>query len=145
MSETFKIEGLRELSKQLSRLGKSTGSKVLRSAAMTATLPVVKAAKADIQKGSRAHKTHTGRLVAPGFASRNVARRSSLSRDKRTAYVSIGVKREAFYAVSFLELGTKYIQKRPWLTKALEREQKNVVSRFGKALKKKIDVEARKK
>ena len=145
MSESYKIEGLNELSKQLSTLGPKVGSKFLRSALMSSALPVVKAAKADVPTGKKPHKTHKGRLVAPGFAARNIAKRSALSRDKRTAYVSIGVKREAHYAISFLELGTKYIAKRPWLVKALERNKGAVISRFKAILRKKIEQEAKKR
>ncbi len=153
MSETYKIEGLKELSDQLSGLGANVGGKFLRSAAMSATLPVVKAARTGVPKGSIPHMTGRGkratkryntRLVAPGFASRSIARRSKLSRDKRTASVSIGVKGEAYYAVSFLELGTKHIPKRPWLTRALERNKGAVISRFIQTLRKKIDQEVRK-
>ena len=142
---SFEVEGLKQLSKQLSTLGPKVGSKFLRSALMSAALPVVKSAKANVPIGNESHKTHKGRIVAPGFAARNVAKKSALSRDKRTAYVSIGVKREAFYAVNFLELGTKHIPKRPWLTKALQKEQFNVIRRFKATLKKKIEQEAKKR
>ena len=144
------LEGFNELSKKLSELGEKVGSKYLRQSLMAAALPVVKAAKADIPKGSTAHKlavgrksrkfkTYKGRLVAPGFASRNIARKSFLSRNKRTAFVLIGVKKEAFYALNFLELGTKNMPKRPWLTKALERQQRAVIRRLGDRLRKKIE------
>ena len=142
---SFEVEGLEKLSKQLTTLGPKMGSKFLRSALMSAALPVVKSAKASVPVGNESHKTHKGRIVAPGFAARNVAKKSTLSRDKRTAYVSIGVKREAFYAISFLELGTKHIAKRPWLTKALQKEQFNVIRRFKATLKKKIEQEAKRR
>ncbi len=133
------LEGFNELSKKLSALGEKVGSKYLRQSLMAAALPVVKAAKADVPKGNKEHKTYKGRLVGGGFAARNIAKRSSLSRDKRTAYVRIGVKREAYYAISFLELGTKYQPKRPWLTKALEQQQRAVIRRLGDRLRKKIE------
>ena len=151
---SFEVEGLEKLSKQLTTLGPKLGSKFLRSALMAAATPVVKSAKANVPIGNEAHMTGRGkratpryqtRLVAPGFASRSVGKRSKLSRDKRTASVSIGVKGEAYYAVSFLELGTKYIPKQPWLTKALQKEQFNVIRKFSATLKKKIEQEAKKR
>ncbi len=144
MSDSFDVEGIAELSKKLSAMGSVTGSKILRSSLMAAATPVVKSARANVPKGSKAHTTHKGRIVAPGFASRNLAKRSRLSKDKRTATVLIGVKREAYYAISFMELGTKYVQKRPWLTKALEAEKETVVKRFADRMRDKILKEARK-
>jgi len=138
------IEGLKELSKQLSELGKSVGSKALRSAAMYAAKATLDDAKASIPKGKKPHKTYKGRLVAPGFASRNLIRRSKLSKDKRNVRVSIGVKKEAYYALSFIELGTKHIPKRPWLSKAFEKNKNEMVSRLKSRLKKNIEKAVRK-
>lgn len=135
---TSEIEGLKELSDQLSRLGSKVGGKALRSAAMRATLPVVKAAKSSAPVGVKPHKTYKGRLVSPGFLSRSVARKSRLSKDKRNAYVFIGVKPEAFYGLQFLELGTSRIPKRPWLTRVFESNQKQVIDRFKGILRENI-------
>lgn len=137
------VEGMKELSLKLSKLQRNAGGKILRSAAMSATLPVLRAAQANVPKGTEAHKTYKGRLVGPGFASRNVRRRSRLSKDKTRVFVSIGVSKEAFYTALFLELGTRYIQKKPWLRPALRDNQKEVVKRFSAIMKKKIEQTAR--
>lgn len=138
------IEGLKELSKKLEKLGQIAGSKVFRQSAMLATKKVLEEAKRTVPQGKRFHKTHKGRIVAPGFASRNLARKSKLSKNKSTVRVLIGVKPEAYYALSFLELGTKHIPKQPWLVKALESKQNEVISEFKKRLKAKIEKEAKK-
>lgn len=140
---TAELEGLNELSKQLSKLGSAAGGKALRSAAMRSTLPVVKTAKARAPIGGFPHFTHKGRLVGPGFLRRSVARKSRLSPDKRTATVLIGVRPEAFYGVQFLELGTSKIRKQPWLTDALESQQNTVVSLLSDILKKNIEKAAK--
>lgn len=103
MTET--VEGLKELHKKLLRLGPAAGGKALRGAATFATTPVVRKARARIPIGTKVHKTYRGRYVSPGFASRNVKKKNTLSRDKTTAWSSVGVKAEAFYAVQFVELG----------------------------------------
>jgi|14_taG_2_1085336.scaffolds.fasta_scaffold08114_3 HK97 gp10 family phage protein len=145
------LEGLNKLSKQLSELGSQVGGKALRSATMQASLPIAKKAKANAPIGLEPHKTYTskkarkhpGRLVGAGFLSRNVARKSRLSKDRRTAYVFVGVKPEAFYGVQFLELGTSRIRKRPWLTKAMESSKSQVIERLKDRLKKNIVKAAR--
>lgn len=133
------LEGFKELSKKLSELGSGLGGKTLRQSAMSATTPTVKKIKNALPEGEQPHKTFKGRIVAPGFAKRNVARKSKISRDKRTVYVFIGVKPEAYYAVAFLEIGTKYIPANPVFTKTMESDQKAIVSRLSDLLKKKID------
>lgn len=138
------LKGFDDLSKKLSSLGKNTGGKFLRSSLMSSSLDVVKDARANVPKGRFGHKTHKGRYVAPGFASRNIARRSSISKDKRTAFVSVGVKSEAYYAVQFLELGTKHIAKQPWLTKSLKRKRSSVITKLSTLLRRKIEKEAAK-
>ena len=65
--------------------------------------------------GKKEHRTHKGRLVAPGFLKRSVVQRSSLKKDK--AIVIIGVKAEAYYGVQFLDRGTKNIKARNWFKK----------------------------
>lgn len=137
------LEGLEKLSKQLSELGPAAGGKLLRSATLRSTLPVVKAARANAPVGVKPHKTYKGRLVGAGFLSRSIARKSRLYTDKKTAYTIIGVKPEAFYGVQFLELGTKTISRKPWLTKALEDNQQKVVDRMRDILKKGIEKAAK--
>jgi len=140
------IKGHRELSAQLSKLGKAAGGKALRSGAMSAMLPALRAAQAaaPVRAGdSGLKRTYKGRLVAPGFASRNVKRRSFMSYDKRTVWVSLGMAKEAFYAVSFIELGTSTYARKPWLEPAFRRSLPEVYRALGVNLKRTIDKAAR--
>lgn len=97
------LYGVRELSKQLGELGGRLGKKALRSATFKSTTPVVREMKSKAPKGTEAHRTYKGRLVAPGFLSRSVKRRTKIRGGK--VQVSIGVRREAFYGVAFLDEG----------------------------------------
>jgi HK97 gp10 family phage protein len=147
--------GYRELSRKLSAMGAAVGGKTLRSAAMSAMLPALRAAQAQAPKGEPPYqvgnrsvdpypvKTHKGRLRTPGFASRNVSRKSRLSRDKRSVRVMLGVRPEAFYAIQFIELGTSRIPKRPWLEPAFRSSLPAVDSRLQSELKKRIDKAAK--
>ena len=156
-----KVEGFRELSRQLSAMGMAAGGKALRSAAMTATLPVVHKARANIPVGSPPYergsggfgtefdpyptRTYKGRLKTPGFAKRNIARKSILSKDKRRVKVLIGVRKEAFYAINFIEFGIPgKIAKKPWLEPAFRASRGDINDRMRKRLKVLIDRAAKK-
>lgn len=140
------VQGLRELSKKLSELGPAVGGKYLRSAAMSATLPVLREAQARAPVNDRDYlkKTYKGRYVSPGFLKRNIARKSRLSRDKRFAYVYIGPRPEAFYGTQFVELGTSKMAKNPWLEPAFRAKKDEVTRRLGEVLKRKIEQVAKK-
>ena len=150
---TKQITGYEQIRRQLRAMGAAAGGKALRSAAMTSTLPVVKRAKQLIPVGSPPYesgdpypvRTYKGRLRTPGFAQRNIARKSRLSRDKRFVKVMIGVRPEAFYAVNFIELGTSRIPKRPWLEPALRSSRSQIDQRFKARLKQLIDKAAKTK
>jgi HK97 gp10 family phage protein len=149
------IAGYKELAAQLSRMGAAPGGKALRSAAMSSMLPAVKRARSSAPVGSSYEsrqadgtnrnpdpyptRTYKGRLKTPGFASRNVARVSKISSDKRSVQVLLGVRKEAFYAVQFVELGYGNQPRRPWLEPAFRESLTAINSRFQTQLKALID------
>jgi HK97 gp10 family phage protein len=150
------IAGFKELSQQLARMGAAPGGKALRSAAMSSMLPAVKRARAEAPVGNPPYesrqadgtnrnpdpyptRTYKGRLKSPGFASRNVARASKISGDKRSVEVSLGVRKEAFYAVQFVELGYGKTPRRPWLEPSFRAALPEVNTRFKEQLKRLID------
>jgi HK97 gp10 family phage protein len=138
------ITGFRELSAQLSAMGASVGGKSLRSAAMSAALPVVRAIQAAAPEGDRMHRTYKGRLVSPGFLRRNIARKSFLSKDRTAAVVLIGPKSEAFYG-KFLEFGTSKIPRRPFIEPAFKASIPAINARLEERLKELIAKAAVKK
>ena len=119
--------------------------KALGAAARAGIKPALDRAKATIPVGEVAHRTYKGRLVAPGFASRNVFVKVNLSRDKQAAFARLGVAREAFYAVQFVELGTSKLPKQPWLVPAFESTQDAQQAALGKSLGKAITRIAKKR
>lgn len=114
-------------------------AKALRSALMSATLPVVKEARARAPLGKLPHKTYKGRIVSPGFLARSLGRKSRVNRDGTGVSVSIGVRNEAFYGVQFLELGTSKIPRRPWLVPSYEAKHREALDIFKARLKERID------
>jgi HK97 gp10 family phage protein len=133
--------GVRELSKKLDELTLKVRGQVLRRAANAAVKPVLDAARGliPVNKIQELHKTYKGRLVAPGFAQRSIAAKVSLSRDGRAVFARMGVRREAFYAVNFVELGTSKMAAQPWLRPAFERTRSQALARFAEVLKAQID------
>lgn len=151
------IKGARELSLKLSEMGKAAGGKALRSAVMSASLPALRAAQQAAPVGNPPYqtsdgrsvdpypkRTYKGRLVTPGFASRNIRRVSRLSSDRTVATVKIGPRSEAFYAVQFIELGTSKIAKRPWLEPSFRQSIPQVNEKLKERLKALIDKAAKK-
>lgn len=136
-----KIHGLAELTVKLKRIEASMAKKHLRSAAMYATGPTVKEMKAAAPVGTVAHRTYKGRLVAPGFLSRSMRRAVSFKHGRMT--LRIGVRREAFYGVTFLDDGTKNIAGRHWFQKRFEDNEQQIVSRFRDKLKQRIEAAAK--
>lgn len=82
---------------KLAKLGSAAGGKALRNAATVAMTPVVKAAKAAAPVGTKAHKTYKGRLVAPGFLSRNVKKKTYLWKNGLGVSAWVGMSKEAWY------------------------------------------------
>lgn len=90
------------------------------------------------------HRTYKGRLVSSGFASRGVQMR--VKYDKRGRAVGVvGIHREAFYALSFFELGTAHIPARPWLLPAFHNTRSETVRQVGEVLKARIERIAKKR
>lgn len=137
------LEGVAALTKQLDALGKLDDGKALRAAVREAAKPAVEKAKALIPEGVDAHRTYKGRLVAPGFAKRNIRAVTTLSKDKQKASAIIGVRREAFYAVQFVEIGTSKMAAEPWLRPALDSTQAQCEQRLADSLKTAVDKAAR--
>ena len=139
------IEGGEELHRKLIALGSLEGGKVLRAAAHAAGVPIMREARARIPTNDRSYlkKTYKGRKVAPGFAKRSIAKRVKLSADKSSATVSVGVRREAFYAVNFVELGTSKQGSQPWLRPAARLTRREQIARLGDTIRRKIVAVAR--
>lgn len=135
--------GTKELLAKLKKLSKTAEPKQIRSAVSFALTPVKNAASANAPRGSQAHKTYKGRLVAPGFLARSIKKTARVSRDKQSVIGSVGPSREAFYGTQFIELGTKNIRRAPWLEPAYSSKEQIVIKRFADKLEDRIKKAAR--
>lgn len=117
------LEGTRELERKLRELGAAFSVPIMRSAVRAGIKPALQRARQTIPVGKEPHRTYKGRLVAPGFSKRSLRVVTKVSKDKRRFSAALGVRREAFYAVLFTELGTSKQPARPWLRPAMQATQ----------------------
>lgn len=133
-------EGFAELDKQLLALTDKTRGTILRAAVRKAIRPAHDRAKATIPSGTVMHKTYKGRLVAPGFSQRSIRIVVKLAKNKMSATAILGVRREAYYALNFVEFGvlSRGIPARGWLVPAMRSTRGEQVRILGEELKKGI-------
>lgn len=135
------IHGFAGLDKKLKALGdQKTVIKITKSAVNKSLTPVVKAARQNVPQGTAPHKTYKGRIVSPGFASRNIGKSVKRFQDKISGIV--GAKNEAFYAI-FFETGTKHMDKKPWLAKSFKMNDSTKI--FSRTVEEWIRKEAKKR
>lgn len=144
------LEGYAELTKKLAELASpKEGMAALRESVRKPMRDVQKKAQANIAKISPGktdiHRTYKGRLVGAGFASRSLRSVVKMSKKKDSASALLGVRKEAFYAVQFFELGTATIPKQPWLVPALESSRSEAIRSVGDTLKARIEKIAKKR
>ncbi len=144
------LEGYADLYKKLELLGDpKANTATLKAAVRKPMNDVKKVAQANIAAISPGaadiHKTYKGRLVGAGFAARSLKVVVKTWRNGSSAVASLGVAREAFYAVQFFELGTAAIPKQPWLVPALESSQSATIKGVGMVLKQRIEKIAKKR
>lgn len=142
---SVKMSGFPELLAKLEKLGKLEDGKALRTAAKAGVKPVFTQAKINVPKSLDAARTARkgpdgkGRLVGPGFASRNIRTISQLKPSQGIARASVGVRADAYYAVQFVERGTRYQKKNPWLENASEATQDKQIEAVTESLQKSIE------
>ncbi len=153
MKVTAKVEGLQELEKQLRELGGNNGiagAKVLRSAMMSASLPMYKQMKASAPVSKdptpRKRKGRGGEsvIIRPGFLKHRVRRRSYVNR-KGTGNRNISgngvvkVRLGAFtpYAL-YVEMGTEKAPAQPFIRPAFDAGWRELLTRFRSLLEKRL-------
>lgn len=146
----LELQGVPALMRQLRELGDPKAqAATLRAAVRTPMRLVETKARANIASFSPGqadiHRTYKGRMVGAGFAARSIRIEVKLSRDKEAATARLGVRKEAFYAVQFFELGTALIPRQPWLTPAFESSQDQALAAMGAEFRKRIERIAKKR
>lgn len=146
----IELEGVAELSRKLKDLGNPKEIRTtLKSSLRKSMRPVLAAAQANVAIVSPGktgmHKTHKGNTVFAGFASRSLRVDIRVARDGNTVSAVLGVLPEAFYAISFFELGTAKIPRRPWLVPAFDSQKSAALRGLGDELRKRVERIAKKR
>lgn len=137
--------GFRELDHKLAELGRAATGRELRAGVKAAAEVVVERAKQLIPVGVDSHRTYKGRMVRPGFARRSVRSLTKVDKSGQQATAAIGVRKEAFYAVQFVEVGTRFQSAQPWLRPAMQATQSEQVSALSNRVRKGIEKAARRR
>jgi HK97 gp10 family phage protein len=138
------LEGYAELERKLAALASpKEGAAALRAAVRKPARVVMNRAKANIARISPGetpyHRTYKGREVGAGFAARSLRVVISLAKNRSSVSARIGVRREAFYATQFFEVGTAYLPAQPWLVPAFESSIATMTRGVGEVLKAHIE------
>jgi hypothetical protein len=146
MNNKTVVSGWDSLDKQLARLANPKEMrKVARSAANFAVNPALKSARAEAPIGKIAHKTYKGRLVAPGFAARNIRKRVIAGKAGGNFLVRamIGTSGEAFYATfydkGFKRKGGRIEPGTGWLSNAIPKNKAVILKRFSDRIRHNIN------
>lgn len=118
MATRSTLEGVATLTKQLIELGSLDNGNVLRGAVRAGMGPAFDRYIQMIPIGTEAHRTYRGLLVAPGFAKEHVKRATTVNGAKNVASCVLGVSKEAYYILQYVEVGTRYQKPQPNLRAA---------------------------
>ena len=119
MAASATLEGVAALTKRLEALGKLEDGKALRASVRAGINQAYKRAKEIIPVGTVPHRTYTGLLVNSGFAKSQLRSITTINADKTVASGILGVRKQAFYILQYVELGTRKQKAQPWIRRAL--------------------------
>lgn len=129
------FEGFGDLAGKLHTLSdpKAIG-KVLKIGVKAAMREPQQKARALIPTGIEAHFSYLGRILTPGFARRSIRVITKVLGGGLAAFALLGVRKEAFYAVQYVELGTSKMAAQPWLRPAFAASKDPMVRGLGREL-----------
>lgn len=133
------LEGVPELTGKLTELGVKLAARELRGTMKDALQLAEHRARARMPQGTEPHYTYRGRLVAPGYALGTLHIETGLNKRTGAAIATLGVGREAFYAVQFVELGTAHMPAQPWLRPAFVDSEDEMLRQIGVSLRERIE------
>lgn len=119
MATRSTLEGVAALTKQLNALSSLEEGRALRRAVKAGIKPALIRAQSLIAVGTQPHRLTNGLLVAPGYAKAALRTISTINAAKNIASGILGVRKPAFYALQFLEMGTRKMAAQPWIRRAL--------------------------
>ena len=143
----FTLQGLDELDDKLALLTDTVKRKVIEDSLMSASLPMMKQAKANAAVSEKAHnlrnsKTGQYTLIEPGTMKNSIKRQRLKNRPDPTITIRVGKKNRSApypYYWYFVEHGNSFMPAIPFLRPAFETTWQQVVERFKNEMHKRID------
>lgn len=139
MAVESRLEGVPELTAKLTELGVKLAARELRGTVKDALEIAEHRARATMPQGSEPHETYRGRLVSPGYALTTLHIETRLNKQTGAAEALLGVGREAFYAVQFVELGTAHTPAQPWLRPSFEGAENEMLKQIRTSLAQRVE------
>lgn len=133
-----KVEGLKEVLRELKKVPKKVRGKTLDSAVRAGSKKTVQAAQRLVPTGQK----KPGRGVpnwSPGNLRRAIkARKDSALSTAEHSHFNIGYLRKQAYYGGFVELGTSTMPAKPYLRPALTQTEREATKEIAKVLRKKL-------
>lgn len=139
------LEGVKELTGKLTELGAKFAAKELRGTVEGALEQAEHKARARMPQGTVPHVTRRGRLVSPGFALSTLHIETRIDKTRGAAVALLGVAREAFYVLQFVELGWSGAAAQPWLQPAFAESEDAMLQTLAAELRERVERVARKR
>lgn len=133
------LEGVRDLTGKITELGAKLAARELRGTVKASLTIAEHKARARMPQGTEPHKTYRGRLVSPGYAITTLHIEVGLNKRTGAVVATLGVGREAFYVVQFVELGTADMAAQPWLRPSFEESEDAMLRSIADELRSRID------
>jgi len=113
------LEGVAALTRQLNALSSLEEGRALKRAVKAGIKPALKRAQDTVPIGTVPFRTYRGLLVAPGFAKQSLRTISTINAAKNVASGILGVRKEGYYILQFVEFGTRKMPAHPFFRRAL--------------------------
>lgn len=135
------LEGLADLTRKLRALGYKTAGNELRGSVRAAMKEVQEHANNTVPVGriKDIHRTYKGRLVTAGFARRSLRVIAKVKAGGAGAEAVLGVRKEAFYVLQFIERGTAKYPAHPWLEPTFAASQSRALDKLASEIRRRIE------
>lgn len=137
------LEGAAKLELDLRRLGKALSVPIMRAAVRAGVQPAMALMRQRIPVGRVAHKTYKKRFVQPGFAKANIRVVTKSEQGGTVVSAAVGERKEGFYAVQFVERGTRKMRAQAWLQPSFAQAQDQMQAALADKLRDRIENQAK--
>lgn len=143
IQDTGSLTGVAALTRQLNALGSLEEGQALRRAVHAGIQPALVRAQSIIPVGTRPHRLRNGQLVNAGYAKSQLRTATTINAAKNIASGILGVTKWAFYALQFIEFGTRYMPAQPWIRRALGESRSDCEEAFRASIADSVEKAAR--